>query len=134
MELRDYSYVPEIPVPVTPNEIVKVNERLFIISNVDDLNNRSLYSLRACLPVPNATVWDLVDDDTEDVVAQAITLNNGVEVMYSRTHLSAWLPNYKDIEQAEELVVYDLSDTRLICGIEHFSFQYILHNQGENNE
>ena len=96
MELRDYSYVPEIPVPVTPNEIVKVDERLFIISNVDDLNNRSLYSLRACLPVPNATVWDLVDDDTEDV--------------------------------------YDLSDTRLVCGIEHFSFQYILHNQGENNE
>lgn len=121
--LNDYSYVDKLP-DLKVGCIGRV-DNVFILPYAS-LQGRTLYSIRSHVIAPLVTVWELIDDDTEDSVGIALSCENGVEVSTSDTHLSVWSEAYKASSPKDELAVLDMTDHYSLFGVGYYATHLII--------
>lgn len=123
LSLKDYSYVDSLP-DLKVGCIGRV-DNVFVLP-YEPLQGRTLYSLRSHVIAPLVTVWELIDDDTEESVGLALSCEHGVEVSTSDTHLSVWSEAYKESSPKDELTVLEMTDNYSLFGVGYYATHLII--------
>lgn len=130
MRLKDYSYVQGLGGDYTPNTLNEI-DGCWIIPFCP-LKGKEVYSIRSHLTPPLLEIWDLVEEDTEELLGQALVPAKGAQLIVTDTCLTVWNEEHKKASLNEEFWIFEHTDDLLVCAFESQTHYILIGEEDED--